>query len=401
MRIVEVNSVNYGSTGNIMLDVAEVARGQGNEVLTFCQSSRTAYRNKFPDHYYIGNRYERNLHLFLAKVTGFDGCFSYWGTRRFLKRLNDFRPDIIHIHNLHGRYINLPLLFRYIKKHDIPVVWTLHDCWAFTGQCPYFTMVECDKWKTGCYDCPQYRQYPESYVDRTKKMYKLKRKWFTSIENMTIVTPSQWLTDLVRQSYLREYPLKVINNGIDLNLFKPTKSDFRDKYGLNGKFILLGVAFGWGKRKGLDVFIELAKRLSENYQIVLVGTDSNIDSQLPVSIVSVHRTENQQELAKLYSAADVFVNPTREDNFPTVNMESIACGTPVVTFKTGGSPEILDATCGSVVECDNVDTLEREILRICERKPFSRENCIKNSRIYDMNRKFQEYMNLYSSLSRK
>ena len=228
-------------------------------------------------------------------------------------------------------------------------------------------------------------------------MWKKKKEWFTGVKDLTIVTPSEWLADLVKKSFLSEYPIKVINNGIDLNIFKPTQSDFRDAHGIEG-LMLLGVAFGWGKRKGLDIFVELSKRLGNEYQIVMVGTDDVIDKQLSSSIISIHRTNNQQELAEIYSAADLMVNPTREDNYPTVNMESIACGTPVLTFETGGSPEIVDVNTGAVVPCDDVDKMIQEIERICKENPYSEEDCIRKAQVFDKWRKFQEYIELYESV---
>ena len=261
-------------------------------------------------------------------------------------------------------------------------------------------MIGCDKWKTGCYGCPQYKEYPKSLFDNSKYMYRLKKKWFTGVENMTIVTPSEWLASLVKESYLKDYPVKVINNGIDLNVFKPAESNFREKYALENKYIVLGVAFGWGKRKGLDVFVELEKRFDkEKYKIVLVGTDDNIDKLLPDNIISIHRTQNQTELAEIYTAADVFANPTREENYPTVNMEALACGTPVVTFNTGGSPEMLDETCGAAVAKDDNDAMYNEIIRICETKPYSLEACIKKAKGFDKNEKFGEYIRLYEVLN--
>lgn len=218
---------------------------------------------------------------------------------------------------------------------------------------------------------------------------------------MTLVTPSEWLAELTRQSFLKDYPVKVINNGIDLSIFKPTESDFRRRYNCEDKFILLGVAFGWGKRKGLDVFVELSKRLDSNrFQIVLVGTSEAIDTQLPSNIISIHKTDNQSQLAEIYTAADLFVNPTREENFPTVNIESIACGTPVITFNTGGSPEIIDDTCGCVVDCDDIDGMERAILRIESERPYSETSCMIRAQKYDMNEKFKEYVKLYENSSR-
>lgn len=396
-----INSCNFGSTGNIMLQIAQAAREDGYHAVTCCPQSRSNRRKQMENQIFIGNRFSRNIHIFLGRQTGFHGCFSILSTFFFIRKLEKEQPDIIHLHNLHSDYINLPILFRYIKKHNVKVVWTLHDCWAFTGQCPYFTIAKCDKWITGCHDCPSYQEYPASRVDRTKTMWELKKKWFTGVKNMTIVTPSQWMADLVKQSFLQEYSVRVIHNGIDLSVFKPMPSDFRQRHKIpEDKFLLLGVAFGWGKRKGLDVFVELSKRLdSEKYQIVLVGTDDMVDKQLPENVISIHRTQNQTEMAEIYTAADLFVNPTREENYPTVNMEAIACGTPVLTFRTGGSPEIVDECTGVVVDCDDVDAMEREILFISQERPFAAEACTERAKQFSKEKRFTEYLELYQTLT--
>ena len=401
MRIVQINGGAKGSTGKIMMGIADVARAQGHEVM--CASPiTTTNRDAGEDcgYYRIGTFNSRRLNVALARITGFNGCFAWFETYKLLKKIDEFKPDIIHLHNLHDSYINLPMLFSYIKKHEIPVVWTLHDCWSFTGQCPHFTMVKCDKWKTGCYGCPQYKAYPSSLYDNTKRMWQLKKKWFTGVKNMTIVTPSEWLAGLARESYLKQYPIEVINNGIDLNVFKPTHSNFRKQYGIPGdKYIVLGVSFAWGYRKGLDCFVEMAEKLGEQYQIVLVGTDDEIDKNLPQSIISIHRTQNQKELAEIYSAADVFVMPTREENYPTVNMEAIACGTPVVTFDTGGSPEMLDDKTGIVVEANDIETTKKAIKDICEKKRCNDEEYIvAYSKNFDMKKRFAEYIELYANV---
>ncbi len=398
MKIVGINAVNTGSTGNIMLQIADEARKSGMEVLICVPKSRSNMKKKCEGQFQFGDCMTRNLHILLAKFTGFQDCFSVIATSHLLKRITAFEPDVIHLHNLHGNYINLPMIFHYIVKHNIPVVWTLHDCWSFTGQCPYFTMIKCKKWKTGCHECPQIDKYPSSRVDRTKIMWKLKRKWFSGVKKMTIVTPSGWLASLVKESYLKEYPVMVINNGIDLDIFKPTASDVREKYGLKNKFIVLGVAFSWEVRKGLDIFIKMAKRLDSRYQIVLIGTNHEIDKKLPKNIISIHRTANQRELAEIYTVADVFVNPTREENYPTVNMESIACGTPVITFNTGGSPEILDENTGYVVDVDDVDEMERQIIRICTNSALYVEKCLNKAHEFDQREKYKEYLELYKSI---
>ena len=401
MRIVQINVVGYGSTGKIMLQMAQVARDRGHEVRTYATDIYNRFKKtasvSAPGHSTWGSVRENTAHYILGSLLGRNGCFSKNGTRKLIRQLEQWKPDILHLHNLHCYCIHLPSLFQYIKRERIRVVWTLHDCWAFTGQCPHFEGIGCEKWRTGCHHCPQIGSYPKAYIDNSKGMYRLKKQWFTDVEDMTLVTPSQWLADLVKQSFLKDYPVKVIGNGIDLSVFRPVPSDFRQRYGIAPeKKLLLGVAFGWGARKGLDVFVELEKRLGNGYQIVLVGTDKAVDKQLPQSIISIHRTENQQQLAQIYTAADLFVNPTREENYPTVNMEALACGTPVLTFRTGGSPEIPDKTCGAVVEKNDVDAMEKEIIRICRDKPYAKEACLKRAEQFAMQAKFEEYLRLYA-----
>lgn len=405
MRIAILNMLPYGSTGKIMFQLAQVARDLGHQVKTY-STEPFSIRGKTPqpeiaDHTVWGSFYENMFHYILGSTLGRNGCYSKSGTKRLVRELKEYRPDIIHLHNLHSHCINFPVLFNYIKRNNVRVVWTLHDCWTFTGQCPHFDMFGCDKWKTGCHHCEQPMTYPKSRIDNSKHMHKLKKKWFTGVKDMKLVAPSQWLANLTRESFLKEYPVKVIYNGIDLSVFQPTESDFRKKYGCEDKKILLGVAFGWGQRKGLDVFIELSKRLDSSYQIVLVGTDETVDQKLPANIISIHRTNNQQELAQIYTAADLFVNPTREDTLPTVNIEALACGTPVLTFRTGGSPEIPDDSCGAVVEKNDVDAMEKQIIRICQDEPYSKAACLKRAEQFAAADRFGEYIKLYEEIYSK
>lgn len=395
MKIFQINAVPYGSTARIMLGISQTAERNGYVAYMSCGYSYHPIKELQGKYIKIGSPIEKLFHTYAAKITGLNGYYSYFSTLRLIKQIKQIKPDVLHLHNLHGWYLHLPTLFSFIKKENIKVVWTLHDCWAFTGHCPYFDMVGCEKWQTECYACPQYKAYPATYFDCSKKLYKSKKSWFTRVKDMTIVTPSVWLAEMVKQSYLKEYKVQVINNGIDLSAFAPIQSDFKNRYGLEDKTLLLGVALDWGARKGLDVFVELAKRLPESFQIVLIGTNENIEKQLPDRIISIRRTQNVAELAEIYTAADIFVNPTREDNFPTVNIEALACGTPIVTFKTGGSPEILDETCGVVVEKNDIDAMEKEILRLAKEKPFSAEACRKRAEEFDKNEKFKEYLELY------
>lgn len=403
MKIAEINMVTSGSTGKIMLQIAETARAAGHTVRTyspilFANGKKNKPEN-IPDHFWWGSRFEQLIHRCAGSLFGANGMLSWFGTRQLVKRLKKFSPDIIHLHNLHAFCVNLPVLFKYIKKSGVKVVWTLHDCWAFTGHCPYFTISGCEKWKTECKKCPQPKVYPKMYFDTSKTMYRKKKKWFSDIPDLTIVTPSEWLADLAKESFFKDRDVLVINNGIDLSVFKPRDTEFRKKHNIKAKYILLGVAFGWGYRKGLDVFVELSKRLDPAlYQIVLVGTDENTDAQLPSNIISIHRTADQIELAETYSAADLLVNPTREENYPTVNMESISCGTPVLTFNTGGSPEIPDRLTGSVVECNDVDAMEREIIRITQDDVYSKNACLQRSKDFDSTKCFNRYVDLFDSI---
>lgn len=398
MKIVEINGTNYSSTGNIALNIAKKAREEGFEVYTCCKNSLKSSQFKYDNQIVIGSRYERLISEQLAQLSGLSGSFNWIGTKEFINKLEEIKPDLVHLHIMHDTYINLEILFKYLSKNRIPVVWTFHDCWAFTGKCPYFEMDGCDKWKNGCYKCPQVKKYPESYfMDMTKYLWKKKKRMFNSLNSLTIITPSEWLSNYARESFLGENDIRVINNGINLDIFKPVNSDFRKKYGIEDKYVFLGVGYNWSQRKGLDSFIELSKRLDDRFKIVLVGTNDKIDEKLPENIISIHRTYNQEELVEIYSSCDLFVNPTMEENFPTVNIEAIACGLPVITYNTGGSPEIIDETCGKVIDKGNIDKLYEGIMDIYNH-PFERDACLKRSRLYNMNDKFAEYVELYKEI---
>lgn len=399
MKILEINSWVNGSTGKIMLMIAENARQKGHEAITVSPMNRVNKMGKSPNQWLFGNKWVRYVSSTLAYWTGYIGCFSVVDTLLLLRKVRKYNPDIIHLHNIHPQYINLPILFRYLKSSRSKVVWTLHDCWSFTGSCAYFSKVKCYKWKDGgCHDCPIYREYPWSRFDNAKKMFILKKKWFTGVKDMTIITPSQWLADCVKDSFLKEYDVKVIHNGIDINIFKPRGTNFLDKYNIRGKKVVLGVAFGWGVRKGLGDFIKLSQLLSEVYQVVLVGTNDDVDKQLPANIISIHHTESQLELAEIYAASAVFVNPTIEDNYPTTNLEALACGTPVITYRTGGSPEAVTEETGAVVEQGDIEGLIKAIesftagdyARVCRERA---------EKYIDSNIAYASYLKLYKTLT--
>ena len=398
MKVIEINSIPYGSTCKIMLGIAHVAQQQEIRVDTATGYSYHPVKELPATHIDIGGSIGKLMHMTLARFTGYNGCFSYLATRKLIRKMEQENYDVVHLHNVHGWYLNLPMMFRYLKEKEKKVVWTLHDCWTFTGQCPHYIMKGCQKWKTGCHSCSHRNAYPETYVDRSKEMYRRKKAWFNGL-NAVLVTPSQWLREQLQESFLAGYPVKVINNGIDLQIFRPTESSFRKEHDLEDKIMLLGVSFGWSARKGLDVIIELAERLPAQYRIVLVGVDEESRKRLPEQVIVIPRTQNQQELAQIYTAADLFINPTREDTFPTVNMESLACGTPVLTFRTGGSPEIIDEYCGAVVPCGDIDAMQAQILQICEEKPFTQEACLERAKRYDQYARYAEYVDLYTEMN--
>lgn len=398
--LLQINSViNSGSTGRITEEIGQAAMASGwNSYIAFGRNDRDSQSHKIP----IGNKFNVIKHGIESRLLDNHGFASRNATKLFVDQIKVINPDIIHLHNLHGYYLNVEVLFHYLAQTNIPVVWTLHDCWPFTGHCVHFSFVGCNKWQTHCEHCPQSKTYPTSLLaDRSYKNYEFKQRLFTSVKNMTIVTVSDWLNEIVRNSFLKKYSIITIHNGINTLIFSPLdKSGFRRRYNLQDKFILLGVANVWSPQKGLNDFIELSKILSDKYRIVLVGLTMKQIKYLPDNIIGIERTESVQELAELYSTSDLFVNPTYEDNFPTTNLESMACGTPVITYRTGGSPEAIDNLTGVVVEQGNLNELVNAItLMQSNGKQFYSDACVERAhRLYRKENRYQEYIELYERL---
>lgn len=358
-----VNSVcGIRSTGKICTDLSRTLEAQGHVV-------KIAYgRGIVPEEYEkyavkIGSDLSIRFHGLIARLFDKSGFGSKKATRQFIEWMRKFDPDVIHLHNLHGYYINIEILFDYLRTCNKKIIWTLHDCWAFTGHAAFCEGANCNMWVNGCHDCPKTRDYPLSFLDKSKANWKKKKTIFNGIPNLTIVTPSKWLASLTMKSFLNHYPITVIYNEIDYGVFNPKSKEIKGLLGLNDKIIVLGVAAVWTKRKGIDDFIDLAKILPDDYRIVLVGVSDSQKKMLPANIIGIDRTHSGNELAELYSMADVFVNPTYEDNYPTTNLESIACGTPVITYNTGGSPESA-AYYGKVVEKGDIEALAKEIINM-------------------------------------
>lgn len=365
MKVLMINSVcGIGSTGRICTDIADELTENGHECkIAFGRKAAPERYQKYA--YRITSDGGVKINALKARLFDNEGFNAVGTTKKLISFIEEYNPDVIHLHNLHGYYLNVEVLFDYLKKADKKVIWTLHDCWAFTGHCANFQYPVCDKWKTGCSDCERKTKYPKSFVDKSKKNYNAKKRVFCGVKNLTVVTPSEWLARLVKESFLGQYPTKVINNGIDTSVFRPTESDFKERNGLKDKKMILGVANVWDEFKGINDFIGLSKKISDDYRIVLVGLDEKQLGMLPENILGITRTNNTKELAEIYTAADVLFNPTYEDNYPTVNLEAQACGTPVVTYDTGGSGESVPKE--NVIVAGDVDAflnLEKSQLKV-------------------------------------
>lgn len=400
MKILQINtSVNTGSTGRIAEQIGQKAIQNGHSsIIAYGKSEGGGSQSKLIK---VGNRSDILFHGLKTRLFDLHGFGSKKATLTLVEKLKKINPDVIGLHNLHGYYLNIEVFFNYLKESQKPVVWTFHDCWPFTGHCTFFDSVGCEKWIDGCFDCPKTRMYPASYgLDNSKRNYARKKELFNGLDKLQIITPSRWLANLAEKSFLNEYTVKVIHNGVDIDMFKPDVSDLPASLKLRGKKIVLGVASTWDRRKGLEDFLKLNKVLSNDYRIILVGLDENQLKDLPSGITGIARTENVQQLAALYGMADVFVNPTWQDNFPTTNIEALACGTPVITYNTGGSPEAVDKQTGIVVGQGDTDALKAAIKEITQKdKSEYRQKCRQRALNYfNKEERFQDYLDLYERM---
>lgn len=399
MRVLQINSVcGIGSTGRITTDIHKLLIEQGHEsYIAYGRGEAVNCDNAIK----IGNNFDVYKHVFMTRIFDKHGFGSKKATKKLIKHIYEINPDIIHLHNIHGYYINIEELFKYLKEANKPVVWTLHDCWAFTGHCAHFENYGCNKWENGCFHCPLRKVYPTSiFLDNSKDNYFKKKKLFTSLKNAIIVTPSGWLQTLVKRSFLNIYPVEVINNGIDLEIFKPRVSGFRERNNLNSKFIILGVASIWTEKKGFWHFIELSRRLKNDEIIILVGVTENQKKQLPDNIIGITRTNNVDSLAEIYSCSNVYVNATLDEVLGLTNLEALACGVPVITYNTGGSVECLDRNSGFIVSKGNLDELYDKISHIKQIGSITFKEYCRNRAIsfYNKSIQYDRYIKLYESL---
>lgn len=396
-KLLQINATcNWGSTGHIAEQIAVLAEGHGWDcyIAHGARYVRKSSIKTIP----IGSKIGNMVHALVSLLQGRHGLSSTRATNIFIESIRSINPDIIHLHNIHGYYINYKILFEFLKESNIPVVWTLHDCWSMTGQCTHFESVGCEKWQTGCEHCSLLGASYKTLVDRSRKNWELKKSLFSSVDNLTIVPVSHWLEDVVKKSYLQNLRTVVIHNGIDLKVFRPVDIKKQDLGLDEDKRTVLGVSSEWGAKKGLNDFIELSK--NSEIQVVLIGVTAQQKAELPKNIIAVERTHSQEELAKYYSVADVFVNPTYEDSLPTVNLEALACGTPIVTYRTGGSTETIDEKTGIVVEKGDIDGLLKAIRYITEKGKASFLDACRDRAVNCFNKeiKFEEYIHLYNSL---
>lgn len=350
MKYLFINSVaGFGSTGRLAAEKCRELMAQGHQCC-LAYGRDKANCDDVPT-LRIGSAWDYRIHGLHSRLLDDQGFGSRRATRRFLDWVREYDPDVIWLHNIHGYYLNIPLLFSYLKTCGKTIYWTLHDCWSFTGHCAYFDYVGCDRWKSGCHHCPQKKTYPASLLlDASRKNWETKRALFTDIPNMTLITPSQWLAGRVKDSFLGKYPVQVAYNTINREIFKPTPSEFRQRHGLLEKKIILGVASVWEERKGLRDFLALATMLPENYRILLVGLTPEQQKALPKTIMALPRTNSMEELAQIYSAADVYVSPSVEETFGMTAMEARACGTEAIVYKDTACEEVVNQFGGIAVE---------------------------------------------------
>ena len=396
--LLQINTViNSGSTGHIAEELGKLVMEKGwKSYIAYGRNPRPT--NSIPIK--IGTKLGVYSHVLLTRIFDRHGFGSYFATKKLIKNIKKIKPDIIHLHNIHGYYLNIEVLFTYLRTLDIPIIWTLHDCWSFTGHCSHYTAVNCNKWKSSCFLCPQKKQYPKSLFDNSKKNYKDKKGLFTGLKNLTLVTPSIWLAEEVKKSFLKEYPVKVIHNGIDLNVFKPIEDKQNLISGTNKRKIILGVASVWNDRKGYKDFLALSKLLTNDEEIVLIGVTEKIIETLPSNIKGIKRTESKEELAEWYSKALVYFNASIEETFGMTCAEAQSCGTPIIVYNSTALPETISEKTGILVEPNNIEKVYDAIQEIKQKgKAYYSTECRKRAEhLFEEKNNFSEYIDLYKTL---
>ncbi|MEM8763850.1 MAG: glycosyltransferase [Bacteroidota bacterium] len=399
--LLQINvEANYGSTGRIASEIGDLAMAKGwDSHIAFGRlmkdTNSTTYR--------IGTPLGIYHHVAYSRLLGKHGLASTNDTQKLISYIEEIQPTIIHLHNLHGYYLNYEILFGYLNSLHIPVVWTLHDCWSFTGHCTHYEDVGCYKWEKECSSCPQKREYPTSWlIDSSKNSYQRKKKWFGNHPNLHVVTVSNWLNQEVSRSFLANHNRTTIHNGIDTSVFKCSKSQaLRTQFNLENKYIILGVASVWSEKKGLGDFITLSKTLEEDETLVLIGLKEEQIKNLPKNIIGIQRTANLEELVAWYSTANLYLNLSVEESFGMTTAEALACGTPVVVYNSTACPEMVTPKTGRVVPKKDIEAVRSAIHEI--KIDFNeshyaqcREYVVKR---FDKNERYEEYLSLYEQLT--
>ena len=397
--IVIINvAINWGSTGRIVEDIGKLANSNGWSVYI---AHGARYKNPtILNSIQLSSFAGEVIHYFNSTLFDAQGLGSRYATKRFIEQLDALHPDLIHIHIIHGCFINYPLLFQYLMTHDIPVVWTLHDCWAMTGHCVHFERTHCERWKTQCGPCPQIHDFPASYLlDRSRRNYALKKELFTALNKMRVTTVSTWLKNRAAQSYLNKYPIDVVPNGIDTSLFVNTGGSIRDRLKIGDKKLLLAVASGFDGRKGINDYVALSRILPCDFQLLLVGANDKDRRMLPDNVISMGRTRDVEELVAYYSAADALLSLSYEETFGLTIIEAMACGTPAIVYDNTAQPELITPDTGRIVPTGNIDALKDTIIAMCSipKSEFSHA-CRKRAEQFDERMIYQKYLDIYEEM---
>lgn len=399
--LLQINVVaNSGSTGHIAEEIGKLAIASGwKSYIAYgrwaCPSQSKLIR--------IGDKFDLLFHFIKSYLFDCHGLGSTRATRKLINDIEEIAPDIIQLHNIHGYYLNYKVLFKYLSSKNTPVVWTLHDCWGLTGHCVHFQDIKCMKWQNQCVNCPNITGYPKSlFWDNSARNYFIKKTFFNKINNLTIITVCSWLDDIVNRSFLKQNKRQIIVNGINLDIFSPLedRKKIKEALGIQSQFMILAVATVWNKAKGWNDILRMSELINSDCTIVIVGLTSKQLKLLPKRVVGITHTENILELAKLYSAADIFVNPTYQDTLPTVNIEALASGTPIATYNTGGSADVVDDKTGFIVRPGDLDALVQAINVVKEKgKDFYKEACRNRAvKLFNKDDRYKDYFSLYNRL---
>ena len=408
--LVEINTVVNNSTGRIMHDIQREADISGMETLSIV-GRRHVYTDVPCVKY--GNAVSFWTHVIWTTLTdrhGLEPVLSVIYTRKMVRRIREANPDIIHLHNIHGYYLHYPTLMKYLAyEYKGKIIWTFHDLWPTTGHCPHYIAVNCNKWMTGCNHCPNKNRYPVSLgLDGSRKNYEIKKELFTSLSNLTITVPSEWMASQVRQSFMGKYPVEVIHNGIDTAVFDHNRlavdsytesSRCVGKTSWSDKKILLSVASIWDERKGLKDLVALSDKLSDDYVMVIVGLSKHQISRLPKGVIGITRTENIDELVSLYSRAHIFINPSLEESFSLVTVEALSCGCPCIVLDTSAVAELVNDDNGVVLHSHKPEDY-LDAIKSIENRGYSRESVRATALKYDNKYMLDGYMRLYGEVLR-